>query len=202
MQRKSIEPEMIRPDFQLGYHAIRLADADIAADTWGFNCGPGALCGITGLSPAELRPFLGDFEQRGYMNPTLMRETLRRLGVIFQWRVIPIHKVHDAGSVDECRSMAAATAPAFGLCRVQWGGPWCKPNVPMAARYSQTHWIAVARHPRRGLGVFDVNNNTDDDEIGWTPFEEWATVVAPELIATYPRADGAWWFTHSATITP
>lgn len=37
-------------------------DAQAAWEAWRFNCGPGALCAITGMTPAELRPHLGDFE--------------------------------------------------------------------------------------------------------------------------------------------
>src|SRR5687768_1380048 len=60
-----------------------LEDALRAGDTWGANCGPGALAAICGVTLDELRPLLGDFEQKGYTNPQLMRATLLRLGVPF-----------------------------------------------------------------------------------------------------------------------
>lgn len=186
----------------LGYHSITFEAAEAAHKAYGFNCGPGALCGITGLSPEQLRPHLGDFEAKGYMNPSLMRETLKRLGLEFRWHVLSEQSARvemlskPSGSGAICSAKAAALLPNFGLCRIQWGGPWCDPGVPMAARYRQSHWIAAAHHPGRGLGVFDVNNNTSDHDIDWAPFDAWASVVVPDLIATYPRADGTWWLTH------
>ena len=40
-------------------------EADAMADEWGFNCGPAAICAVTGLSPEQLRPNLVDFESKG-----------------------------------------------------------------------------------------------------------------------------------------
>jgi len=45
-------------------------EANAASEAWGFNCGPGALCAVLDLTPDELRPKLGDFEAKGYTNPT------------------------------------------------------------------------------------------------------------------------------------
>lgn len=175
----------------LGCHNLRLTDVEAANDAWTFNCGPAALCAITGLSPEQLRPFMGDFESRGYTNPTLMRETLTRLGLRFRWGVM---------AEQSAAQITKAQLPRFGLARIQWGGPWCNPGVPMQARYRQTHWVATARSCG-SRGVFDVNNNTGDNEVGWTPFEDWARVVVPAIIATYKRADGMWWVTHSVEVS-
>ncbi len=112
-------------------HAVfGVQEANAAAEAWGFNCGPGALCAVLGLTPDELRPKLGDFEAKGYTNPTLMAAVLRAHGV-------------------RHRQTYRSDLPgrfhlAFGLMRVQWAGPWTQPDVPMAARYRQTHWVAVA----------------------------------------------------------
>lgn len=176
---------------KLGYHSLNLAEVEAANKAWGFNCGPGALCGITGLKPEELRRFLGDFEQKGYTNPTLMRDALTRMKLRFAWRTV---------RPESAEQNPRDQLPTFGLARVQWGGPWCGGGVPRAARYRQTHWIATARHPKRGIGILDVNNNTGDNKIGWTPFADWERVVVPALIATYPRADGTWWLTHSVEV--
>ena len=45
-------------------------EAAQASDAWGFNCGPGAICG----------------EARGYTNPTLMLNVLKALSVKFSVR--------------------------------------------------------------------------------------------------------------------
>lgn len=33
-----------------------IEEARSAGDTWKFNCGPGALCAVTGMKPGEIRP--------------------------------------------------------------------------------------------------------------------------------------------------
>lgn len=102
-------------------HTCRFSvdDAQAAADEWGFNCGPAALCAITGKTPSEIRPFMGEFEQKGYTNPTLMKQCLARLGIA--WKPIPLDRW-----------------PMWGLVRIQWGGPWMKEGVPIRARYRQS----------------------------------------------------------------
>lgn len=47
---------------------------------WGCNCGPTALAAILGLTLDEVRPHLGDFEQKHYTNPRLMAQALRSAG--------------------------------------------------------------------------------------------------------------------------
>ena len=61
-----------------------LTTAQQASDDWGFNCGPAALAAICGLTPDAVRPHLGDFESKGYTNPTLVAAALRSLGVPFK----------------------------------------------------------------------------------------------------------------------
>ena len=157
------------------------------ADDWGFNCGHAALCAITGMTPEELRPHLGDFEKKRYMNPTLMRLILRNLDVLSHWLV-------------DVRGTKNLGWPMFGLVRVQWSGPWCAPGVPIAARYRKTHWVAtelVSLKPvlRR---VFDINATCDG---GWIPYEEWSAQLVPWLLKEcQPKADGKWWPTHSVEI--
>src|SRR5271169_3094343 len=89
-----------------------LDDAQRAGDEWGANCGPAALAMVAGLSLDKVRPHMGDFERKGYTNPTLMLECLNRIGV--KW----MHK-------------KPLEWPHFGLVRVQWEGPWTAPGVPI-----------------------------------------------------------------------
>lgn len=158
--------------------AVRFTIDDVqrAGDEWRFNCGPAAICAVLDMTPDEIRPHMLDFEGKGYTNPTLMLDVLKNLSVRYR---------------QTYRGDAPCSVPciAFGLMRVQWAGPWTKPNVPMRARYRQTHWVAVA-----GREVFDVNAMCVG---GWLPWNEWAFQLVPWLIREcYPKADGAWWPTH------
>lgn len=152
-----------------------LDEANEASRAWGFNCGPGALCAVLGVTPDELRPNLGDFEQKGYTNPSLMASVLRRYGVRFR-------QTYRSDRPGRCRL-------EFGLVRVQWDGSWTQPGVPMAARYRRTHWIAVA-----GDEVFDVNAMCVG---GWISRDEWESKLVPWLIReVVPGGNGEWWPTH------
>lgn len=174
--------------------AIRFTveQAQAAAEAWGFNCGPGALCAITGMTPAEIRPHMGDFEAKRYTNPTLMASILKGLA-------IPVARVHEAKG-ENARDVPwmAANLPLFGLMRVQWEGPWTAPGVPMAARYRYTHWVAIDRVQRNDplfmADVFDVNAACVG---GWIPWKEWDTQLVPWLLKEcHPKATGGWWPTH------
>lgn len=150
-------------------------DSQRAWEAWGFNCGPGALCAALSLTPEEIRPHLLDFEEKGYTNPSLMKGILEELSVPF---------------TQTYRSDQPAGMPIvhYGLMRVQWGGPWCKPGVPMRARYRQSHWVAVKDNSAL---VFDVNADT------WLKEAIWAIQLIPWLIKQCcPKGDGTWWPTH------
>lgn len=165
-----------------------LDDAQAAADAWGFNCGPGALCAVLGMTPDEIRPHLLDFEGKGYTNPTLMANILRGLN-------IPFRRKYECavGPVDN--RPLPGDWPRFGLVRVQWGGPWTAPGVPMRARYRHTHWIAVRMDGDSGRReAFDINALCVG---GWLPFYEWANELVPWLIREcVPKGNGEWWPTH------
>jgi hypothetical protein len=162
---------------------LTLESVMAAADAWNFNCGPGALCAVLGKTPEEIRPHLLDFERKGYTNPTLMADILRGLGVSFRRVYECQHKVDGREPV----------YPSFGLVRVQWGGPWTKPGVPMAARYRHTHWIGM-NHFEGARFAFDVNCVCTG---GWLPWREWTGQVVPWLLRECePKADGTWWPTH------
>jgi hypothetical protein len=165
--------------------AIRftLAELERASDTWGCNCGPAALAAICGLTLDEVRPH---FERErpfpGYTNPTLMHAALRSaLGdPPGFWQQVP-------GS----RSVGATVSwPRYGLCRIQWEGPWTQPGVPIAARYRQTHWAGAARRPREdgkpilhddsNVGVWDVN--AIGNRSGWCALADWSSKLVPWIL--------------------
>lgn len=155
-----------------------------AADEFGFNCGPGALCAVLGMTPDQLRPHLLDFEAKRYTNPTLMAAILRSLGVPFR-RVWECPVKADGRELDY---------PVVGLVRIQWAGPWTKPGVPMAARYRHTHWIGVRPSGEEVRQVFDVNCICVG---GWVSWAEWTGRVVPWLLREcQPKATGEWWPTH------
>ena len=160
---------------------IRFSAEEAYATDWRFNCGPGALCAVLGMTPAEIRPHMLDFERKGYTNPTLMLDVLRGLGVAFRHRPDRLW-------------------PEFGLVRVQWSGPWTAPGVPPRVAYRHTHWVASCgtRLPD-SMRVFDVNAICVG---GWLSFIEWAQALVPWLLRICePKADGRWWVTHALELT-
>lgn len=177
---------------------LTLELARSARDEWGFNCGPAALCAVLGMTPNEVRPHLGDFEQKEHTNPTLMADILRRLKV-------PFDRVFESSRAPHRFDIRW---PGFGLVRIQWEGPWTEPGRPMRARYRHTHWIAskmgapwghriVDPHSGHFLGghkIFDVNALVVG---GWISFAEWESVLVPWLLERdVPKATGKWWPTH------
>lgn len=152
--------------------------ASVAAQEWGFNCGPAAICAVLNVTPNKLRANMGNFEQKGYTNPGLMKEVLLRCGA----------KIQLTYRKDEPHGMPIVQ---HGVMRVQWGGPWTKPGVPMRVRYRHTHWVAVRNHSAE---VFDVNAVGLG---GWIKESVWATELVPWLIQVCePKGDGSWWPTH------
>lgn len=161
-------------------------EAQSAADTWGFNCGPGALCALLDMTPPEVRPHMLDFEKKGYTNPTMMRKILDGLKVNYRWEVVPI------------QYPPVNLWPDNSLIRIQWAGPWTEPAVPMRVRYRHTHWIAC-RHVGDGtFDVFDVNATCCG---GWIDYPQWSDQLVPWLLKQCePKADGRWWQTHRCTV--
>ena len=146
--------------------------AQAAADAFGFNCGPGAIAALLSLTPGELRPHLGDFKAKGYMNAPMVMTALRSLGRPFS--VIP-----DGW-------------PRFGLVRIQFEGPWLDPGVPFGARCWHTHWVAVISEGGIPQRIFDINGTCS----GWLPYDEWAYELVPWLLEDKKRATGGWHLTH------
>lgn len=148
-----------------------------------FNCGPAAICAVLDLTPTELQPLMPGFAEKGYTNPTLMIETLER----FKARGRRIYRSDEPNAVFPKLQL--------GVVRVQWGGPWTKPGVPMRVRYRQTHWVAARKDSTE---IFDINAMCVG---GWMPFTEWASQLVPWLIREcYPKADGTWWPTHALEV--
>lgn len=156
-------------------------DAERAAEEWGLNCGPSALAAIGRLTLDQVRPLMGDFESKGYTNPTLMFESLDRLGARWSQR-------------------RDKEWPVYGLVRIQWTGPWTKQGVPARVAYRHTHWVAAMRRAADdAIGVFDINMIANGT--GWASLNDWSRILVPWLLKECePKADGGWYITHSLEI--
>jgi hypothetical protein len=162
-------------------------DADRAYAQWGCNCGPAALAAIAGVTFEAVRPKFAGFEQRGYVNPTMMYDALRQFGV--RWRVA---KVGDRAGDATCTFLGW---PRFGLARVQWEGPWSAPGANPRWAYRHTHWVAAAA-AKGDVAIFDVNAI----ERGWLSSSDWRVQVASWLMRAIRRASGTWHLTHAIEI--
>lgn len=159
-------------------------DLDRSNEEWRCNCGPGAVAAMCGLTLDEVRPHMGDFEQKGYTNPTLMWSVLRSIGVRFSYR---------GGD------LGRKWFPRYGLCRVQWEGPWTKPGVPVRAAYRHTHWIGAAHRADSSIAIYDINAMGNGS--GWASLSDWETILVPFILSEcVPRADGGWHITHAVEI--
>ena len=156
-----------------------LDEAQAAADTWGMNCGPGAIAAVLGLTLDELRPSMGDFERKGYTNPTLMWAILNAINA--RWYLVK----------------PPSQWPRYGLARVQWEGPWTAPNVPPRVAYRHTHWVG-SRIIGDNHEIFDINAMCAG---GWISKREWAAELVPWLLKECePKASGHWHLTHSVEV--
>lgn len=147
--------------------AFSEADADRAHAEWGANCGPAAIAAACGLTLDAVRPHLGDFESRKYMNVLMVKAAIDSLG--FSHRSIDSWPVH-------------------GVVRIQWGGPWIQDGAPQRWASCATHWIA-AKSFASDSWIFDVNG-------GWMPRQDWERETAPLIASSIKRADGTWFATH------
>lgn len=164
------------------------ADLDRASEAWGCNCGPSSVAAICSLTLDEVRPHFdrAGFPGKYYTNPTMMFCVLGLIGK-------PWKELRRASATEQMW-------PRWGLCRIQWEGPWTQPGVPIKARYRQTHWIGAARAntTMRAIGVWDCNamgNGT-----GWCALEDWTRVLVPHILESVPRSSGGWHITHAIEV--
>lgn len=158
-------------------------DVDHAFRDWNATCGPAALAAILELTLDEVKPlFMPAFP--GWTTPTRMFEALRRSG-----------RKHSAATTSRART----TWPTWGLCRVQWEGPWTQPGANQRWAYTHTHWVA-AWSAGPAICVFDVNSFEYEDDTGWLPLETWQAAIVPMLTGDIKRATGGWHITHSIEV--
>lgn len=167
-------------------------DMDRANAVWGANCGPTSVAAICGLTLDEVRPYFAaaGFDAKRYTNPKMMHEVLNAIGR--PWQRVKTSQP----------SGAAAHMPWWGLCRIQWHGPWTDPGANPRWAYRQTHWIGAAKRKEDGsIGVYDCNAMAPSaDGSGWTSLEAWSEIIAPWIIRGIPRATGGWHVTHAIEV--
>ena len=161
-------------------------DLDRANDAWGCNCGPGSVAAICGLTLDEVRPLFAaaGFDAKRYTNPTMMFEVLNAVGK--PWQL----------------SRVAAHVPRWGLCRIQWHGPWTHADANPRWAYRYAHWIGAAiRRSDDVIGVFDVNamRSTETGQ-GWTSLADWEARIRPVITAEIRRASGGWHITPAIEV--
>ena len=172
----------------MGRHPT-LDEVNSAHAEWGANCGPAAISAVLDRPLDDVRRHMGDFERKGYTNPTLMWTVLKSQGCRFRYR---------GGD------LGRHNWPAYGLARIQWEGPWTQPGVSIRARYRHTHWVGVNAKDRDNIGIFDINAIGNGS--GWCTLADWTETIVPWIIEhCVPRADGNWHITHAvevAGVTP
>ena len=144
-----------------------------AREQWDCNCGPAALACMLGLKPNDVRDRIPGFLEKRFTNPTMMQEAVRSFG-------LRLEKIRNEETLH------------YGICRIQFDGPWCHPGVPPGAAYQRTHWIGALwdpGSPGEKQWVYDVNS-------GWETLDVWSLGTARELAACHRRGNGKFFPTH------
>lgn len=110
------------------------AESDRASKEWKASCGHHSIAAATSRSLDAVKN--SGIKLCGWMNPTMVTQCLRSLGVAFESLLIP----YDPG-VHPFAHMVFEKSPVRPrIFRVQFEGPWMKGPIP--GRYRQTHYIA------------------------------------------------------------
>lgn len=118
----------------LPFLAFDAEAANRAHTEWKCNCGPAALAACLGWTLEQVRPHLGDFERRGYVNVTMMRDAIAASG----------HRHYDGMKRVPSDRHGYPGMPDHGLIRIQWGIPGIGPGIKLPVWASNyTHWIAT-----------------------------------------------------------
>lgn len=130
--------------------AFTAAESIEAHDKWKASCGPHSIAAACAISLERVRPALSNF--KGWMSPTHIGETLRRLGKPYILT-------------------ASLETPALceGICRVQFIGPWLDRGVPAKEAYHHTHYIAH----RSGWVLCTAISSAE-----WVPVDRWRRELA------------------------
>lgn len=149
-----------------------------AHEAWGCNCGPAALAFALQTTLEAVRPAIPQFEERRYTSPMMMAAALAYFGR----KYTPV--ANPSGGMNYQHGLRSMFGGPVSLVRIQWSGPWTlhPSRAKWAAR--QTHWI-VCWMDNDERWVFDCNG-------GMRVVQFWEQTTVPAIVATIPRADGAW----------
>lgn len=168
--------------------SVILTRADLDANEWA-ACGQTAVAALIKVPLASVR---AAFPPHPWCNLRDMQTALTKLGT--RWH----HSPPDTTAPPTMRGARPATWPKRGLVQIFFHGPWDAPEVPIAASYKASHWVAVEplRAPSGAAAesmVFDVNTLDMGMNGGWAPRSWWEKHVLPDLIACFRRTTGGWW---------
>ena len=146
--------------------------SDRAHEEWQATCGHHAIAAACGISLDAVRAAFPKL--CGYTSPTMLMTTL--------------HALQRGFSVQRPGTILARHSPASGpaMFRIQWEGTWLNPEVPKAAAYKHTHWVAICDG-----WVLDPMLHTTV----WYPLAVWPRIV-DHAIKDMHRVTG-WHFTHA-----
>ncbi|HEY6329739.1 MAG TPA: hypothetical protein VI756_10410 [Blastocatellia bacterium] len=170
-----------------------------AADEWGCNCGPATLAFACQLKLDKVRTAIPGFTAKGFTNPTMMKEGLRRLGYRYEAVSPQCFRIqylasNPGGALD---GFGSFIVPQVAIIRLQWTGRWTERNAHPGWAYRHTHWIAAwDRHHEVGFPfpwVYDINS-------GATPLLNWVSHVVPALLPQ--QGDGGYYPTHVWRLAP
>lgn len=121
------------------------------------NCGPAALSALFGLGVLQYLPGHALEMWKG-LNRRDMEKALLELD-------LPFDRLHSSW-------------PVFGLCLIQWQGPWLE-RCFNGSSLAYTHWVAVVENY-----VFDTNWGE------WLPKNVWEECVVYNLLAAHKGNEG------------
>ena len=143
-------------------------DTDDAWRGWKANCGPAAFAAVTRNPVGNVRSLFPLFPCKPWVNPTHMMGAMNEAGIRYE-----ICKKDGTGQ---------AYTPRYGLCFLQWDGPWIDQGINAA--YRHTHWLGFCRH--KNPMVYDVNVKE------WISSDDWEKHIYPLFVREKPQITG-WW---------
>lgn len=137
-----------------------------AQKRWGANCGPHAISSACNIPLEKLEGALHPFP--GWMGPQHVERALGKINRNF---------------IKAARLYTKEIHP--GISRIQFRGPWLKPNQPPEEAYKHTHWVSC----RRG----HVHDTLFKEWLGiWVPIPEWKA----RMEAYAQKEYAGWHITH------